>query len=269
MKKRLLKYLIPLILCIVVVCVGVFMFFFCAPTNTGLTYEVIKVSSTSSVENYYPRVYKHICKTSLNIFSDKEDVDDLGKLNIKIYYSNNSGQGRIGGFSVTELKGEKTLVVDVIFDTFSSSKQFEDGYTVFKLEGYFENNPTEVFEIKQHQTSTTGRSLSYLLFAAGGVCVAVFGVLIVYELTSPLKKESVEIYEDEDYAYGEEYIEDDSEIEKTKLEIEKLKLENEQLKIRKEMTENENKEVVCEHCGSKVSVKNSVCPNCKAPIKIK
>ena len=262
MKKRLLKYLIPLILCVVVVCVGIFMFFFCAPTNTGLTYEVIKVSSTSSVENYYPRVYKHICKASLNIFSDKEDVDDLGKLNIKVYYSNNSGQGRIGSFSVTELKGEKTLVVDVIFDTFSSSKQFEDGYTVFKLEGYFENNPTEVFEIKQHQTSTTGRSLSYLLFAAGGVCVAVFGVLIVYELTSPLKNSKTKVYVAED-------LQNEEDLAKTKLEIEKLKLENEQLKIKQEIKEKENKRITCEHCGASVSTKDSVCPNCKAPIKTK
>ena len=260
--KKITKYLIPLILSVLVLGAGILMFFLCTPNNTGFTYELIKVSSSSFVETYYPRTYKHICKTTLNIFSDKEDVSDLGKLNIKVFYSNNSGEGRIGKFSVTELKGKKTLVIDVIFDNFTSTKQFEEGYTIFKLEGSFENSPEEVFEIRERQDSTTGKSLSYLLFAAGGVCVAVFGVLIVYELTSPLKNSKTKVYVAED-------LQNEEDLSKTKLEIEKLKLENEQLKIKQEIKEKENKRITCEHCGASVSTKDSVCPNCKAPIKIK
>jgi len=86
--------------------------------------------------------------------------------------------------------------------------------------------------------------------------------LIVYELTSPLKNSKTKVYVAED-------LQDEEDLAKTKLEIEKLKLENEQLKIKQEIKEKENKRITCEHCGASVSTKDSVCPNCKAPIKIK
>lgn len=261
--KRIIKYLIPLIASFIVLCLGVFLYFYCAPQNAAITQEIIKVNhSTQFQSTNYPYTYKTTCKITLNFFSE-EDFNE--KLNVVVTYKTTNGTVEVGGFTVSSLKKGTNLIQDRIFGSFIGDYSKQKVKSIEKIEGYFESKPDEVFAIKAKQDSTFGRSASYLIFAGSGICFAVFGVLIAYELVSPVKNPERRVVRFTVSNPNQE----DEEKKKAEREIEKLKLENEQLKLQKEILEKSNKKLVCEHCGMETSDKNDICPGCKAPLKRK
>lgn len=261
--KRIVKYLIPLIVSFIVLCLGVFLYFYYAPQNATITQEIIKVNhSTQYHTTNYPYTYKTTCKITLNFFSE-EDFKD--KLNVIVTYKTSKDTIEVGGFSISKLDKGTNLIQDRIFGSFIGEQKKQKIKSIEKIEGYFESKPDEIFLIKAQQNSTFGRSASYLIFAGSGISLAVFGVLIAYELVSPVKNPERRLVRATVVNLNQE----DEEKKKAEREIEKLKLENEQLKLQKEILEKTNKKVVCEHCGMETSDKNDICPGCKAPLKRK
>lgn len=262
--KRIIKYLVPLIISFVALCAGLFLYFFCAPQNAAITSEIIKISETPQRVGFtYPFTYKITYKITANIFSDKE-VDE--KLNFVVTYTTASGKTEQGSFYIDSVKEGTNLIQNKIFGYTENTRRDSNFAKINKLEAYFESTPDEVFEIKQRETSTFGRSASYLIFAGAGICLSVFAVLIAYELVSPVRNPERKIIK---LTALSQNTEDDKERKRIEQEIEKLKLENEKLKLEKEILEKNNKKVVCEHCGMETSSKNEICPGCKAPLKTK
>ena len=261
--KRIIKYLVPLIASFVVLCLGVFLYFYCAPQNGKITNEIIKYNhSTQYLSTNFPFTFKTTCKITLNLFSD-EDIDD--NLTVVVTYKTSKGTTEVGDFTVMGLKKGTNLVKDKIYGSFEGTDRKQSVQEIVQLEGYFDSNPEERFIISAKQNSTFGRSASYLIFAGAGISLAVFGVLIAYELVSPVKNPERRVK----YVEVTTVDENEEERKKAEIEIEKLKLENEKLKLQKEILEKNNKKVKCEHCGMETSSKNEVCPGCKAPLKTK
>ena len=262
--KKIVKYLIPLIISFLVLCFGVFLYFSCAPENTLISSEIIKVSkSTQRATTNYPWVYKTTCYITLNLYATEDLSDET--ITINVQYTTTNGYAEYGSFNVNGLKEGKNLIQDKIFGSFEGNSREQKVQKVTAL-AYKLSSEEESHPILAYQTSTFGRSISYLIFAGGGISVAVFGVLIAYELVSPVKNPERKVFK---VAVTTQPDPDEEEKKKAEREIEKLKLENEQLKLQKEILEKHNKKVKCEHCGMESSAKNDICPGCKAPLKQK
>lgn len=247
------KYVFGFVVSVSFLLLAFVLFFVGGTTNTDISYDILKITHRPQFSTLSPKVqYIYV---DMYIYNNTSDI--MEDVTIEFTYKTNHKNVRTTEMVFSKLKKGQNYISNEKFDYITLSSIYDSVKFDEVVSVRFRFGENEYVRAEQHETVSSLRAVSYLVFAGSGLCTAIFLVLILHKDPHPknnLPESSVIVVNAND--------------EKVKAEKQKnIELERENLELKTEIHSLKTKMVVCSYCGKKNTSNADSCKHCGAPIK--